>query len=467
MIIDELILTNFTATAKDNDLPANPLSFSLADGISGTIPVGASITTGGVFNWTPTETQGPGDYIFDVCVSDGALSDCKTITLSVNEVNVAPVLDAIGNKSIYELATLTFTASASDSDLPENPLTFQLSGEPVGASINGETGVFSWIPTDEQGPGEYTFDVCVSDGDLSDCETITVDVMALPTGPIARKPAGTITQASPSFRWTVIPGASQYHLVVTNKTGSEVANLTLDDVVCGATVCNYTPDPGLNLPNGKYTWKVQAYTDTWSLFSAIRGFVKVKPPTPRVPRIATTAPNPKLYWRYVPGQTKYEIDMRTASGSVVMNIVLTSPKCNEKVCHYLPDPALGLVNGTYKWRVRSMHDKVWGDWSDFLTFRKVDPPSPVSPSGTIYSDNPTFTWSKIDATVSYMINIRTLKGLLIRTIEVISPTCDSSVCSYTPSPSLNLVNGNYKWRVQANNGWYYGPYSEYLIFTKR
>ena len=39
----------------DPDDPANLLTFSLLGA-----PVGASITAGGVFSWTPTEAQGPG-----------------------------------------------------------------------------------------------------------------------------------------------------------------------------------------------------------------------------------------------------------------------------------------------------------------------------------------------------------------------------------------------------------------------
>ena len=77
----------FTATATDHDLPAQTLSFSLVGA-----PAGASMTSGGVFGWTPTEAQGPGSYPFDVVVSDGALTDGETITVTVNEVNVAPVL---------------------------------------------------------------------------------------------------------------------------------------------------------------------------------------------------------------------------------------------------------------------------------------------------------------------------------------------------------------------------------------
>jgi hypothetical protein len=45
------------------------------------------------------------------------------VTLTVTEVNVAPVLGAIGNKNASEGTALTFTATATDVDLPANTLT--------------------------------------------------------------------------------------------------------------------------------------------------------------------------------------------------------------------------------------------------------------------------------------------------------------------------------------------------------
>ena len=61
-------------------------------------------------------------------------------------------------------STCRFTATASDPDDPANLLAFSLSGEPAGASITAG-GVFSWTPTEAQGPGSYTFDVVVTETD--------------------------------------------------------------------------------------------------------------------------------------------------------------------------------------------------------------------------------------------------------------------------------------------------------------
>ena len=90
----------FTATATDQDLPADSLTFSLD---AAAIALGMSITTGGDFSWTPTESQGGSDYSATITVTDsgtGNLIDFETITITVTEVNVAPVLAEIGNKSV-------------------------------------------------------------------------------------------------------------------------------------------------------------------------------------------------------------------------------------------------------------------------------------------------------------------------------------------------------------------------------
>lgn len=180
-IIDELNTLSFTAMATDADTPAQNLTFSLSGQ-----PTGATITTDGIFSFTPTEAQGPDNYTFDVIVTDdgpGNLSDSETITVTVNENNISPVLNAIGNQSTDELSTLSFTATATDPDVPTQNLTFSLSGEPTGATITS-AGVFSFTPSETQGPDTFTFDVIVSDGELSDSETITITVNEINENPV-------------------------------------------------------------------------------------------------------------------------------------------------------------------------------------------------------------------------------------------------------------------------------------------
>ena len=68
------------------------LRFSLEDA-----PVGASIDAAtGEFSWTPSEVDGPGVFSFDVVVVEEGTpieTDRETITVTVTEVNAAPVLE--------------------------------------------------------------------------------------------------------------------------------------------------------------------------------------------------------------------------------------------------------------------------------------------------------------------------------------------------------------------------------------
>jgi len=123
-----------------------------------------------------------------VTVSDGTNeSNTFNLTVSVTAVNDAPVLNAIGDQSVEEEEELTFTAQATDTDLPANTLSYSLEGTvPEGAGINGSTGEFSWTPTEAQGPAVYTFTVKVCDTEpLCDEEEIEVTVTEGNVAPVA------------------------------------------------------------------------------------------------------------------------------------------------------------------------------------------------------------------------------------------------------------------------------------------
>src|SRR5204863_1233174 len=103
----------------------NALTFSVVAG-----PVGAGVGAGtGVFTWTPGEAQGPSTNVVTVRVRDNgvpSLSDTRSFTVVVNEVNIAPLLLPIADQTIAEGSTLTVTLIASDWDVPSNVLSYSL-----------------------------------------------------------------------------------------------------------------------------------------------------------------------------------------------------------------------------------------------------------------------------------------------------------------------------------------------------
>ena len=184
--VDELVNLSFTATATDSDLPADTLTFSL-DAASLALGMNIDANTG-IFSWTPTEGQGSSAPSVTITVTDsgtGNLVDSEMFTITVNDVNVAPVLGTIGNQSVNELVNLSFTAIATDTDLPADTLTFSLDAASLaaGMTIDANTGVFSWTPTGAQGGTAPSVTVTVTDsgtGNLVDSETFIITVYDAP-----------------------------------------------------------------------------------------------------------------------------------------------------------------------------------------------------------------------------------------------------------------------------------------------
>jgi len=163
--------------ANDSDASGDTLTAVLVDDVTdGTLVLAAD----GSFTYAPDQDF-VGEDSFTYQAFDGELySEIATVTITVTPANDVPVLGPIGDKSVDEMVELTFIATATDVDLPPQTLNFSLVGAPAGALINAETGVFTWTPTEEQGPGEFTFEVCVTDGEFEDCEEITVTVNEVP-----------------------------------------------------------------------------------------------------------------------------------------------------------------------------------------------------------------------------------------------------------------------------------------------
>jgi hypothetical protein len=268
-VVDELTPLSFTATAADPDIPANSVTYSLSAGPD-PVPAGASInSTTGAFTWTPTEAQGPGTYTFKVVATDNGapvLSGETGVKITVNEVNVAPVLASIGNQSVNEETPLTFTAGATDADLPANGLTFSLVGGPVGASIGATSGAFTWTPTEAQGPGDYTFTVKVTDNGtpaLSDDETITVHVNEVNRAPVvAAIPAKSVSEASTvTFTATATDPDLPANTLAFSLVGAP-AGATIN-ATTGAFTWTPVDDDPTSTPSDVYTFKVRA-TDNGS-----------------------------------------------------------------------------------------------------------------------------------------------------------------------------------------------------------
>ena len=88
-----------------------------------------------------------GWYIDTVAITNCACACCW---------NTPPLLPAQANQTVNELTTLTVNDGAVDMDLPHQTLTYALVSPPSGATINTNTGVISWTPSQTQSPSTNT-----------------------------------------------------------------------------------------------------------------------------------------------------------------------------------------------------------------------------------------------------------------------------------------------------------------------
>jgi hypothetical protein len=146
-------------------------------------------------------------------VSEGRFPDggpsrvfMTTATPRTNNIvpNTAPILAPIANKALIVGQTLSFTASATDIDLPPQILTYSLApGAPGAASINPSTGQFTWAPAF---PRTNTISIVVADNgtpSLSATQTFTVTVYLPPKLTSVSQSGGELT-----FSWQAPAGLS-------------------------------------------------------------------------------------------------------------------------------------------------------------------------------------------------------------------------------------------------------------------
>jgi len=241
-IINEGATLNVAFVASDPDLPANALTFSVVSAPPGVI----LDPNTGLVTWTPTEAQGPGSYTIRVAVSDAApapLFATNSFQVTVNELNAAPVLDLLPDRTVTELTPLTFTAVAHDTDLPAQTITFSLDSPPAGATINPTTGAFSWTPTEAQGPNRYTIVVRATDNGSpaqSDTKSFDVVVNEQNSAPVLVTPAGQATQTVPEL----VPVNIQFTATDSDIPANRIT-FSIQNAPTGAS---------LNAASGLFTW---------------------------------------------------------------------------------------------------------------------------------------------------------------------------------------------------------------------
>jgi len=167
--------------SNTGDADLNLASVSSSDGqfasaASGMIPAGGSMLACVIY--TPASgAAASGMMTFNSDASNGSFSVNVT-----GRGNTAPSLDPIGDKAGFAFVNLAFDVTASDAE--GDLVTFDVTGLPVGATFDTNSGHFDWTPGGSDG-GAYPVTFSASDGLASDSEAITITISAGNNPPVA------------------------------------------------------------------------------------------------------------------------------------------------------------------------------------------------------------------------------------------------------------------------------------------
>ncbi|MBI4895417.1 MAG: tandem-95 repeat protein [Candidatus Aenigmarchaeota archaeon] len=190
--VNENSTLQFNVSANDSD--GDSISFSASN-----LPTGSSFNSSGFFSWTPNFTQS-GFYQINFTANDSFSTSSTLVNVTVVNTNVAPILTTVGNKSVNENSSLQFTLNASDFDT--DVLSFSAIGLPIGASLNSSSGVFVWTPNFTQA-GNYTVVFIVSDGNLTDNESIIIQVNNTNRNPVLSQIGNKSTNENSTLQFTL------------------------------------------------------------------------------------------------------------------------------------------------------------------------------------------------------------------------------------------------------------------------
>lgn len=217
--VDEGSTIEFALAASDAN--GDPLTFAASG-----VPAGASFDeTDGTFAWSPRYSDAAA-FGITFSVSDGKVTVSETITLTVNDVDTTPVLQAIGDRTMNEGTTLGFTVLASDAD--GDAVTLAATNLPIGASFDPGTGVFSYAAPFTTGHADVVHAGIVfeaTDGKTAASETIAITVADVNRAPVL----------APIGNHAVPEGDLVSFTVSATDADGDAVVVTAQDVPAGAT----------------------------------------------------------------------------------------------------------------------------------------------------------------------------------------------------------------------------------------
>ena len=255
------------------------------------------------------------------------------------------------------------------------------------------------------------------------------------------------------FSWTGISGASWYLVQVQSADDTVILQkwYTADAAGCsGDLSCAVSPAETLNLTNGDYKWRILDYGDygygTWTPYTNFNLNAACYVLTTNVSPASSgtvSAPAQNCSGGYL-------------SGTVVQ--LKAVPNSGYIFASWSGD-ATGTANPFMV--VMDANKSVTANFTALGA-------ALIAPAGALTSWDNTFSWTGVSGASWYLVQVQAADDTVILqkwyTADAVGCSGDFS-CIVSPTETLNLTNGDYKWRILDYGGYGYGSWTPYTNFN--
>jgi len=187
------------------------------------------------------------------------------------------------------------------------------------------------------------------------------------TIPTPTAPSGTISDRTPTFKWTKISGATQYRFDVYAGSTLVYSKTVTSTSACPSSTCSNTPTT--SLAYAAHKWRVRAYVSgAWKTFSAYKTFTVTNIPTPQTPTGSITDTTPTFKWTRIDGATQYYLVVYNGTSTVAYTKTVTNANCGASTTTCSNTPTNVLTTGAHNWKVRAYVGGAWKAYSALKSF---------------------------------------------------------------------------------------------------
>ncbi len=275
----------------------------------------------------------------------------------------------------------------------------------------------------------------------------------------AVSPTGVITTSSPTFTWAAESLASTYRLIILNAKKISVLDQTYTAAAsnCSGGSGNCSVTPSLTLSKGSYSWYVWADNGVSKPWITTSFSVTPANQSPGYPSGQLSAAPSAFYWGAVTGASDYFLTVTKVGGTSTTKWVSAAQGGCSSGTGVCSTSIMGsLTSGTYNWTVQPYISSLRAATTTAtftISSATLKTPVPGSPSGTVATLTPSFSWSAVSGVAQYRLRVTdsTNTQVIDQTYTASAAGCAAGTGSCTVAPGTTLALGNGSWTIQSLN----------------